>query len=140
MDRLNFTLEVINGSISILTFFLLFFLSVYLASHIRREGFTWKSFFWMSTAASLVVTLFIEKTGTLATRTVTWIWRSRGGNLPFTSIENFFLVIGAVLTVIGLIMMIRVLSRPRFGNWPWMVSTIVALGYVGVESFTHLMR
>jgi hypothetical protein len=140
MTQLNFTLEIINGSISILTFFLLFFLSVYLVSHIRREGFTWKTFLWMSTAASLVVALFIEKTGTLATRTVTWAWRSRGGNLPFTSIEDFFLIVGAILTVIGLIMMIRVLSRPRFGNWPWMVSTIVALDYVGVETFIHLMR
>jgi len=140
MDKLNFTLEVINGSVSILTFFLLFFLSVYLTSTIRREGFTWKSFFWVSTAASLVVALFIEKTGTLATRTVTWIWRARGGNLPFTEAQDFFLVLGAFFTAIGLIMMIRVLSRPRFGNWPWMVSTIVALDYVGVETFIHLMR
>lgn len=140
MDRLNFTLEVINGSVSILTFFLLFFLSVYLASNIQREGFTWKSFFWMSTAVSLVTALFIEKTGTLASRTVVWIWRTQGGTLPFTKIEDFFLVIGALLTAIGLIMMIRVLSRPRFGNWPWMVSTIVALDYVGVETFIHLMR
>lgn len=140
MERLNFTLELINGSIAILSFFLLFFLTTYLVSDIKREGFSFKTFFWMSTAASLVVSLFIEKTGTFATRTVIWLWRTNGGGVVFDQTQDFFLIFGSLLTTAGLVMMIRVLSRPRFGNWPWMVSTIVAIDYVTVETIIHAMR
>jgi hypothetical protein len=140
MQKLNFTLEIINGSISILTFFLLFFLVVYLISDLKREGFSVKVFFLMSTAVSLVVALFVEKLGALTTRTVIWIWRAHGGNLPFSTLEDILLVVGAVFTAAGLVMMIRVLSRPRFGEWPWIVSSVAALDYTALELILNLTR
>jgi hypothetical protein len=140
MQHLNFTLEVVNGSISILSFFLLFFLGIYLIYDIRREGFSVKIFFLMSTAVSLVVALFVEKLGTLTTRTVVWAWRAQGGAVPFTKVEDFFLILGAVFSATGIVMMVRVLSRPRFGDWPWMTASVVMLSYATVEMIINLMR
>lgn len=140
MNQLNFILELINGSISILTFFLLLFLTIYLKYDLHRANFTWKTFFLSSTAVSLVVAMFFDKIGTLMTRTVIWAWRVKGGTIVLNGIEDLFLVTGAFFTALGSIMLIRVLSRPRFGNWPWLISALFVIGYVIVEIFFHLMR
>jgi hypothetical protein len=140
MQNLNTTLEIINGSVAILSFLLIFFLLSYLISDIQREGFSARNFLIKSTAISLVVALLVEKSGTFMTRTIVWAWRTRGGTLPFTTVEGFFLISGAVFTAFGLIMMIRVLSRPQLGDWPWMTSATVSLLYVAMEVIVHLMR
>lgn len=138
--ELNFFLQVANGAIAMLTFFLLFFLFVYLHYDIRRDGFKFKTFFLMSTAASLVVTIAIEKLGTFFTRLAVWIWRGHGGVDAFSTTENALFVLGAMLTAFGLVLMIRVLSRPRFGDWPWMFSVTMAAIYVVVECSIWLTR
>jgi hypothetical protein len=39
-------------------------------------------------------------------------------------------IIGAVLTSIGLLWLLRVMSRARFGDWPWVVSSILLVIYL----------
>lgn len=138
MQTLNFTLEVINGSISVLTYFVLIFLGYYLVSGFGRHQFTWKNLFIISTAIGLAFSLFIEKMGTFLTRTIIWLWRVAGAQVPFTVAQNVVLIVGALLTMMGLLMMIRVLSRPRFGNWPWATAAIIVATYDVVSVIIHL--
>lgn len=140
MQNLNFILEVINGSVSILTYFLLVFLAYYIAEDFGKETFTWRNLFVLSTAMALVIALFVEKTGTFLTRSVIWLWRMTGGSVPFSVAENLILIVGAALTMMGLLMLIRILSRQRFGNWPWAFAAVIVFSYDAAAVITHLMR
>lgn len=140
MQTLNFTLEVINGSISILTYFVLLFLGYYLITELGLKRFTWKNLFIISTAIGLAFSLFIEQLGSFLTRMIIWFWRMAGANVPFTPTQNGMLVLGAAITMVGLIMMIRVLSRPRFGEWPWVIATAIVVSYDALAVALHFVK
>jgi hypothetical protein len=72
----------------------------------------------------------VENFGTGLTRVLSWIWRMGGGELPFNDLQNLILITGSLLTASGLLWMIAILSRPRYGEWPWRASAAIAGGYV----------
>jgi hypothetical protein len=141
MSNLNFILEQANGSTSILTFALLVFLTFYLWDWLRYKKMNlWTALFvGLPPAIALAVILYLEKIGTLMTRSVVWVWRMGGGKTPFTETETIFLLGGAVLTALGLLLMIRLLTSPRFGAWPWLASAGAAIAYLAVNTVLHTL-
>jgi len=84
--------------------------------------------------------LYVEKTGSFMTRAAVWVWRlTTGGIEPFTETEKGFLFAGSFLSGVGILLLIRILSRPRFGEWPWIASGIVAYGYVLTSVLIKIM-
>lgn len=134
---LNFVLETVNGVVAILTFFLLIFLTMYLFSELRRRHLAWRALMMsLPIGMSLALALYVEKVGALLTRVVVWVWRrlgAGGAGGPMSHVQLQAMLLGAVLMAIGLLMLIRVLSKPRFGNWPWIVSGCITVGYVAVS-------
>lgn len=136
MKNLNFTLEQINGSVALLTFFFLCWCSFYLWEFFKYRGtYSWRTaLVGLPPAIGLAVVLYVEKSGTLITRAVVWVWRwTTGGVELFTMSQQVFLFIGSALTAAGMLLLIRILTRPRLGEWPWIASGLVTAGYVLVS-------
>jgi hypothetical protein len=137
----SFILEQVNGVASILTFCLLVFLTFYLWDWlIYKHTSVWKAL-WVGLppAIALAGVMYLEKMGTLMTRAVVWAWRMMSdGKIPFSGMEMFFLLLGALTTSAALLLMIRLLSRPRFGELPWVISLILAVGFVVISTGVHL--
>lgn len=142
MRNLNFILEQINGSTSILTFFFLCWSSWYLWEFFEYRGtYSWRTVFvGLPPAIGLALILYLDKIGTLLTRATVWVWRATsGGTVPFTDEQTVFLLMGAVLTEVSILLLIRKLSHPRLGEWPWISSGIIAGAYVLVSILVHNM-
>jgi hypothetical protein len=132
MQNLNFTLKVINGAITLLTISLLIFMTFYIVNAFKRRRLSWRNlWFGLPISVSLAFIIYIDKLGALITRLVVWTWRNKGGDSsPFNTPETWWLFIGALVTGLGMLLMIRLLSRPRFGDWPWLASAAITTLYV----------
>lgn len=141
MGSLNFVLEQVNAAASLLTISLLIFLTFYLWDWLVYKGRTplRAILVGLPPAIALAAILYLEKIGTLLTRSVVWVWRAfRGGAVPFTGGEVFFLLSGAVITSIALLLTIRLLTRPRFGDWPWLASASVTCLYLATTTLIRV--
>lgn len=142
MQKLNFILEQINGAASLLTFSLLLFLSFYLWDWLAYKHRTpWSAMLvGLPPAIALAAILYMEKIGTLMTRVVVWSWRTfREGNIPFNDVETGFLIGGAAITSMGLLLMIRLLTLPRFGNRAWVASAAITAAYLLATTIWHFV-
>jgi hypothetical protein len=140
MKILNFVLETTNGAVSLLTAFFLIFLTVYLIQEFRARKLTWRKMAAaLPVGIAVALALYIEKVGALTTRIIIFIWRVHGGDIPFSDIELGLLSFGAEATAVGLLMMMRILSRARYGDWPWIVVSLITLVYVGVTMALYLI-
>jgi hypothetical protein len=139
MESLKFALELLNGTTTLLSFFLLIWLSFYLYERYHeRDGVTlWSMFFGISGAVSLALYLYIEELGLFLTRLVVWVWRMDGAEHPFTDTQNIVFITGGFLFSLAILLMIRVLSRPRFGEWPWFMAGLITTVYVVTRSIVH---
>lgn len=134
----NTILEVTNGVVAILVFCLLVWLAEHLRWELRYRSLTWKMVLFGLPSVAIAAALFFEKLGTLTSRTVVFVWRMSGGNGPFSELENSLLIVGSFLTASGLLWMIAILSRPRFGEWPWRASAALAASYVCLAVAFHI--
>jgi hypothetical protein len=92
------------------------------------------------TVLALALSLYLDKLGVLMTRVSVWTWRRFGDGLvggPMNDTQIYLLMIGTPLSAIGLLWLVRILSRPRFGNWPWVVSSVLAAIYVVAAVTRH---
>ena len=137
MEHQNFTLEVVNGVVAIDTFFFLIWCAAHLYFEFQRRKLTWYFAIVGLPSVAIVVAMFDEKLGMLISRLVIWLWRVRGATEALVDKEVVALVTGATVTSTGLLWMIAILSRPRFGEWPWRIATGVTLCYVVGSMVLH---
>lgn len=136
MKNLNFILEQINGAAALLTFCLLVFLTFYLWDWrvYKRPAKLRTLLVGLPPALALTCVIYLETLGTLITRATVWGWRlSTRGTAPFTSAQLAFLLLGACMTSAAILLMIRLLTSPRFGGWPWKLVALIVGGYVAVS-------
>lgn len=141
MENLNFILEQVNGVISLLTLSLLGFLTFYLWDWLnyRRTTPARAIARGLPLAIALASLLLLDKLGTLVVRATVWSWRtSTEGKVPFTETETIFLLLGASIISASLLLLVRLLTRPRFGDWPWVASPVVAAVYVVLTTLFRL--
>jgi hypothetical protein len=141
MKNLNFILEQINGAAALLTFCLLVFLSFYLWDWrvYKRPARLRTLLTGLPPALALASIIYLETLGTLITRATVWGWRlSTRGTVPFTYLETSFLLLGAFMTSAGILLMIRLLTSPRFGGWPWKIAALISGGYVTTSVVLYL--
>lgn len=139
MEHQNFILEVVNGVVAIDTFFFLVWCAAHLHFEFQRRRLTWYFAICCLPSVAIVVAMFDEKIGMLISRVVIWAWRVRGGTEALVDAESLALILGATTTAIGLLWMIAILSRPRFGEWPWRIATGVTLCYAFFAPFFHYL-
>jgi hypothetical protein len=131
------TLEILNGAWSILSLCLLVFLLVYFIGQWRAERLTWKNILALPLGMMVAVSLFVQNSGGFASRATVWWWRHFQGGQPLSSLNIYILTASAAVANIGALMVIRVFSRPRFGDGPWLFSLGLTLCYVGWALIHH---
>lgn len=135
LSDVNFFLETLNGATSILLAVAIIFLSFYLLDQRRLQSLKWwEMIVTPSPGIALALPMVVIKLGLLLTRGSLWIWRqfSDGGAMPMW--QRDLALTGAVLTSIGLLWLLRVMSRARFGDWPWIISAMLVMIYVVANS------
>lgn len=143
--EMNFILETVNGVVLILSFTLLIVLTGYIVAKFREQKVPVHQVLMSVPAAhtvlALALALYLDKLGVLMTRMAVWTWRRFGDGLvggPMNDAQIYLLMIGTPLSAIGLLWLVRILSRPRYGDWPWMVSSALATIYLVAAVARHL--
>ncbi len=125
--NVNVLFEIVNGAWAIgLTFFIIFLIHYLFENRIDRDMTFWQ---WVSgahqspsvIAAQVAVALLISDTGNWIVRGSVWIWReTTGGAGTIPPAFIWPIMIGGSIGAIGILCKLRVFSRQRFGNWPWL--------------------
>jgi len=143
--ELNFILETINGVVLILSFPLLIVLTIYIISKIRQQKQPLHQALVNapnSTVLALALALYLDKVGVLVTRVAVWTWRHFGDGLkggPMNDTQVHALLAGTALSAVGLLWLIGILSRPRYGNGPWLACITVTAIYLISTCTRHLI-
>ena len=139
--ELNFILETVNGVVLILSFPLLIVLTLYLVAKYRQPDRPLRPVPGvLPVAISLASALLIDKLGVLLTRLAVWTWRRFGAGEsggPMNEWQHYILLAGTVMSAIGCLWLIRILSRPMYGELPWSISTLLAGIYVLQRMIEH---
>jgi hypothetical protein len=131
----SLTLEILNGVGVILAGCFLVFLTVYLAREHKARNLRLRDwFFRLPPSMHLVVAIYVFDLGVVVRAGVIWIWRRffEGGSMSL--MQLMLLLVGAVIIAIGSLCKIRAVSKPSFGNWPWLASLALVVAYLVVES------
>jgi hypothetical protein len=94
-----------------------------------------------ATVLALALALYLDKLGVLMTRVSVWTWRRFGDGLvggPMNDAQLYLLLVGTPLSAIGLLWLIEILSRPRYGNWPWLACVAITLIFLIATFALHL--
>lgn len=129
-------LELLNGAAFTPELLCLAILANYLAREARDRGLRWFDWFHLPANMDLVLAVLICDFGLFARTTITWAWRFFGMG-DFNAAQVAGLVGGGVFITLGFLCKIRALTRPDYGNGPWIVSSIlcaVSTAAVGILS------
>ncbi len=127
-------LEEVNGAWAILGLALFVTLAIYFVKEWRRNRLTLKK--WLAHGLpphlSLVVALMTYVAGSASMRGALWYWRHQvNTSVPAPALVNNSVVLAASLTAaVGMLCMMRVISREWVGHWPWISAAVIALTFV----------
>ncbi|WP_187399363.1 hypothetical protein [Bradyrhizobium paxllaeri] len=136
-SEVNFYLEMINGTSVILIAVLLAFLVTYIKAELHRRDLSWRDLFDYPAGLSLALSITVAAFGFALTRGSLWVWRQFGSGEQMSEWQLHLALIGSAITSLGILWMIRVLSRPRFGDWPWIAAGSATLLYAAINAVGH---
>ena len=123
-------LHVTNGTVIILLASVLAVLILYVLEQKQLHGLTWRRCIADPTAGiALALPMIGVKVGMLITRVAVWTWRHMG-DMPLGTLQRALVMTGTIITALSLLSLIRVLSRARLGEWPWVATLSAALAYI----------
>lgn len=128
LDRL---LELSNGLWTIVSVSLVIFLSYHLikVSILRKITFRmW--FFRLPLSMQLALGILIVALGIAMRSGQVWVDRLLHAGELSPSFGTHTFVFGTLVAVTGFMCILRVLTRPMLGNWPWVVTTLVMVAYI----------
>lgn len=129
IEDVNVLLETINGGLSILIAASLLFLLFYIIDH-RRNYLKGSP----SLGMTLAIPMAIIKLGLLISFSSRWYWRFEFFGNWFPGYIKIMLITGSMISSIGFIWLLRILSRPRFGDGPWLTICAIFSLYLVVQS------
>lgn len=114
-------LEVGNGIWAILALWLTVFLIYHLAVVRAQRRLAWRRFIiGLPFSMQIAVGTFVVSLAILLTRSIIWWARYRhDGNLDLLVPETQFYFAGVALGAVGFLCILRSVSQPAFGKWPW---------------------
>lgn len=127
---IEYLLEILSGAWSILLLCFMVFLIVYLIGQWRENKLTWKDLWALPLGMAVAFAMLVQSAGSFSSRATVWFWRHFQGGQPLSDLNIQALAISAFVAAIGILMMIRVFSRPRYGELPWIVSAAITAIYV----------
>jgi len=124
-------LQITNGTVIIQVASVLAVLIFYVFDQKQLRGMTWRQCIADPSAGiALALPLIGVNCGILITRGSVYTWRHMGGAAPLGQSQRVLVLIGTIITALALLWLVRVLSRARFGEWPWIATGSAALAYV----------
>ncbi|WFU42579.1 hypothetical protein QA640_08985 [Bradyrhizobium sp. CB82] len=136
---MNFYLETVNGTIVILLATALAFLSLYIVQQKQALKLAWwKCLTDPPPGIALALPMAAIKAGLVLTRGTLWAWREFGGE-QMTGWQLDLVLTGTAVTALGALSLVRVLSRARFGDWPWIISAMLVVIYITEKSIEQCL-
>lgn len=120
----NLFFETLNWAWTFALAFMVMFMFHYLWEKFNEIG--WRTFlFDRPTAEQFAIAICVADLGAWMVRGATAIWRTVGADLTtLNGLTAYVLIIGAVIGTIGILCKLRVVSKFRFGNWPWYLCSV----------------
>ena len=136
--ELQTLLAVINGVWGLLAFALALVTVVYVYQEGTERRLTIRQWlFGMPLGMRVAVAIMIIAFGVVLTRGTIWVWRTLYGGGPFTQTMLALLLTGAVLGAVGFLCAIREISKPLYGDWPWLAALVACAGFLTFSIWIH---
>ena len=141
---MNFSavLEAANGVWAILALWLTAFMVYHIAKILAQRRIGWRRVllnFDLPLSVQLAFGVLVISLAVLVTRGFIWFARMQhGGNVDSIVAQSGFYLFGTALGVGGFLSILRTISQPSFGHWPWVGALISATAYVFLWSARFL--
>jgi hypothetical protein len=127
----RFALEIGNGLFSIVCLFL----TVFLAYHLLKVGVQrriWrKGLFDLPLSMQLAVGFWVCSFGVFISRVIPWASRfANDGHIQLRALEQAGFVMGTFIGLTGFFCVLRVVTRPMLGQWPWILCLFCCVTYL----------
>lgn len=132
----QFLLEVLNGTWGVAAFSLGVVCWMYLF-HEMISLAAWRPWRW-SQGMRVAINVSLVAAGVWITRSVIYYWRHIGAAEHFSSGQLYALIVGGAVGTVGFVLLIREISRPLFGNAPWILSLIALVAMTAYTVLYHL--
>lgn len=127
-------LELSNGAGALLDLIFIAILGLYLFREGLRRKLSFSDWlFRLPPNMHFAVAVLVYDTSVMVRSSAIWIWRRFYGAGEFPPAIQLALVLGAYGMVIGMLCKIRSISKPDYGDLPWMASAWLVLLFVAVS-------
>jgi archaellum biogenesis protein FlaJ (TadC family) len=130
-------LELGNGEWAIVCISLTFFLIYHLIAVGRMRRIGWRRWICKLPLSMQLAQAFLVVTAFLAYRSAS-LWYDRathGGQL--TNLNEVSLLIGTAGATVGFMCVLRVVTKPVLGHWPWMITLGAMLAYLAAWALRY---
>lgn len=130
----GFLLELLNGNWGIAAAALTIICGVYLSHEaIARNINLWERD-RMTLGMKVSVGLFFLSLGVAIRSAEVYFWRRLGAS-DLNALNQTWLILGSGIALVGFLCCIRVISRPLYGNAPWIWTLIAMIGFNLISIF-----
>jgi hypothetical protein len=128
-------LQLFNGSEALLLGIFLLWALRYLWLETKRRGLHWTDWFMMRLPPpmALVVAILVNDSANWLRSIVIWDWRTFGKAGDFTRMQLFLLAIAGLVAITGVLCKIRAVTKPDYGNEPWLICLALVLIFVVIS-------
>jgi len=129
-------LELLNGMGMVLSAIFLVLMVWYLWKETRRRKLPLSRwFFRLPPSMHFAVAITVYVFGVMLRTSAAWCWRrfGHGGEIGVLTFAMFG--ISAVIIAVGAICQIRAVSKPNWGDGPWLLSTAAVIGFVMADLY-----
>jgi len=126
----RYILEMANGIWTIVSVWLVIFLAYHLIM-VSAQRRIWRRGLKIPLSIQLAIGIWIVCIGVLVTRAVVWVSRfSNDSFIELRGIETVSFVCGTLIGLAGFMCILRVITRPMLGQWPWLSAMGCCVIYV----------
>ncbi len=137
-SELNFVLELVDGTVLITALSAAFFILIYIFDSYRASGRSLINYLDNAPiGVRLAMPLLLVKLG--AVLLVGALLSSRFRDQRITTIELSIVMFGIVMLVFALVWMTKVLTETRYGEWPWIATTLATSFYITMMTLWHFL-
>lgn len=128
----NMPLELLNGAGMVVEFFFIGWMARYLWNETTRRKLTWRT--WIAghlpPSMNFAVSVIVFDIGVWVRSVDIWVWRRFYEATAFNGPMILILGVGAVAIILGSLCKVRSITKPDFGNMPWMVAATATALFV----------
>ena len=130
-------LETLNGAAIVPGVICTILFTRYMVKETHRRGLRGLDWFHLPPSMDLILAMFLFNSAVLGERVVKWIWRRFFGADDVNAGEAAGMILFGSVIIIASLCKIRALTRPDYGNGPWLVSVAATIGAIAALILTR---